>query len=151
MFDVLVYLFENYLEFPAPREPDALVRKLSMAGFEQEEISEALHWLDGLHTAAGLAGTRKVPVSGIRHFAEDELYKLATECRGFLVFLESAGVIDSALRELIIDRAMALEDREVSLPRFKLIVLMVLWNQSHELDSLLVDSLLGDDAPPTMH
>ena len=37
MIDILVYLFENYLPDACP-EPALLARKLSAAGFEQEEI-----------------------------------------------------------------------------------------------------------------
>ena len=48
MFDILVYLFETYVHAGACPESDQLARKLSAAGFEEEEISEALSWLDGL-------------------------------------------------------------------------------------------------------
>ena len=52
MFDILVYLFESYIHADACPEPDQLTRKLSAAGFEQEEISEALEWLAGLRRVA---------------------------------------------------------------------------------------------------
>ena len=52
MFDILVYLFESYIHADACPEPDQLSRKLSAAGFEQEEISEALEWLNGLRRVA---------------------------------------------------------------------------------------------------
>ena len=48
MFDVLMYLFETYYNPEACPDPDALVRKLSAAGFERDEIDEALDWLDVL-------------------------------------------------------------------------------------------------------
>ena len=48
MFDILVYLFENYVHADACPEPAQLARKLTAAGFEEEEISEALDWLSGL-------------------------------------------------------------------------------------------------------
>ena len=38
MFDILVYLFENYVHADACPEPAQLARKLSAAGFEEEEI-----------------------------------------------------------------------------------------------------------------
>lgn len=49
------------------------------------------------------------------------------------------------LRELIIDRAMAID--ELSLEHFKIIVLMVLWSRNQAVDGLLVETLL-DDANP---
>ena len=52
MFDVLVYLYENYWRPDACPEHDQLTRKLSSVGFESEEIEEALSWLDGVAVAA---------------------------------------------------------------------------------------------------
>ena len=52
MFDVLVYLYENYWRPDACRDHDQLARKLSSVGFESDEIQEALSWLDGVATAA---------------------------------------------------------------------------------------------------
>ena len=46
MIDILVYLFENYPPDACP-EPAVLARKLTAAGFESEEISAALSWLEG--------------------------------------------------------------------------------------------------------
>ena len=48
MFDVLVYLYENYWRPDACPDHDQLTRKLSSVGFESDEIQEALTWLDGL-------------------------------------------------------------------------------------------------------
>ena len=56
MFDILVYLFENFFHADAYPEPEQLALKLSAAGFEDEEISEALQWLDELQEV----GTGKV-------------------------------------------------------------------------------------------
>ena len=58
MFDVLVYLYENYWRPDACPEHDQLTRKLSSVGFESEEIEDALTWLDGL--AAAEAADSKV-------------------------------------------------------------------------------------------
>ena len=52
MFDVLVYLYENYWRPDACPDHDQLSRKLSAVGFESDEIQEALHWLDGLAETA---------------------------------------------------------------------------------------------------
>mgnify|MGYP001770310173 CR=1 FL=1 len=52
MFDILVYLFESYIHADACPESDQLARKLAAAGFEDEEISEALEWLAGLRRVA---------------------------------------------------------------------------------------------------
>jgi Smg protein len=52
MFEVLVYVYENYWHGNACPEPNRLSRKLTAAGFEAEEINDALVWLDGLNAAA---------------------------------------------------------------------------------------------------
>jgi uncharacterized protein Smg (DUF494 family) len=48
MIDILVYLFENYHDFSARPKTKTLKRRLSAVGFEQEAITTALSWLDGL-------------------------------------------------------------------------------------------------------
>lgn len=148
MFDILVYLFQNFSHADACPGPAQLALKLSAAGFEDEEISEALQWLDGL-SQAGVNGTPALAANGdsIRCFSAEELAKLDVESRGFLVFLESAGVLEPQMRELIIERAMALATRAVPLPRLKIIVLMVLWQQRQAMDTLILEELLsGNDA-----
>ena len=52
MFDVLVYLYENYWRPDACPDHRQLSRKLSAAGFERDEIQDALRWLDGLAAGA---------------------------------------------------------------------------------------------------
>src|SRR5665647_2033712 len=52
MFEVLVYVYENYWQGDACPELPQLGRKLTAAGFDAEEIQEALVWLDGLNVAA---------------------------------------------------------------------------------------------------
>ena len=48
MFEILMYLFESYFDAGTYPEVDKLERKLTAAGFEEEEISEALSWLSAL-------------------------------------------------------------------------------------------------------
>ena len=52
MFEVLVFVYENYWRGDACPELHQLERKLSAHGFEPDEIHEALVWLDGLNSAA---------------------------------------------------------------------------------------------------
>ena len=145
MFDILVYLFENYVHADACPEGEQLARKLTDAGFEEDEIHEALEWLSGLRSpSAALIGAAPGQAT-TRIFSEVELARIDTPCRGFLAFLENADMLDSASREVIIERAMAVTDSTLTLNRFKVIVLMVLWQQDMEMDSLLLDELLVED------
>ena len=87
----------------------------------------------------------------IRCFGQEEIVKLDTECRGFLAFLESAGVLNPLTRELILDRAMALSDHTVPLSRLKIIVLMVLWSQHQAMDTLILEELLSGSEARYLH
>jgi len=157
MFEILVYLFENYVHADACPESDQLARKLSAAGFEDEEISEALAWLSGLRAGASSPPLLRRPApDSVRIFAPREESGLDGECRGFLLFLESAGILDATMRELIIERALALNGFTLTLHRFKIIVLMILWQQDQTLDTLILDELLTgeddpDDSPALLH
>ena len=149
MIDILVYLFENYFDFSLHPKPDALARKLNAAGFDKDEISEAIAWLSDLKDA------RVVELCGdprsLRIYTRAEQQKLDVECQGFLCFLEVAEVITPALRELIIERALLLKDFTVSLAKFKIIVLMVLWSREQDLEPLIVEELLYDTDPELQH
>ena len=50
MFDVLMYLFETYVQSDADLmvDQDELAEELSRAGFHQDEIYKALAWLEHL-------------------------------------------------------------------------------------------------------
>lgn len=143
MFDILVYLFENYVHAQACPESEQLARKLSAAGFEDEEISDALQWLSGLRRiSAELPAISAPRPDSVRIYAPAEEARLDVDCRGFVAFLESAGVLDSAMREMIIERALALDGFNLNLHRLKIIVLIVLWQQEKPLDVLILDELL---------
>ena len=149
MIDILVYLFENYFDFSLHPKPDALARKLNAAGFDKDEISQAIAWLSGLKDA------RIVEFCGdprsLRIYTSEEQQKLDAECRGFMRFLEAAEVITPTLRELIIERALLLKDFTVSLAKFKIIVLMVLWSREQDLEPLIVEELLYDADLERLH
>ncbi|HEY6896261.1 MAG TPA: DUF494 domain-containing protein [Rhodocyclaceae bacterium] len=145
MIDILVYLFENYLPEACP-EPVALARKLTAAGFEEDEISEALNWLEDLdQSETVLVCLRPQGASGIRFYDEEEQSRLSLECRGFITLLEQAGSLDPELRELVIERALALTDGEISLSKLKVIVLAVMWRRQREFDVLILEELLSED------
>jgi Smg protein len=150
MFDVLVYLFENYYQADLYPDQDTLSRKLHAAGFENEDISEALDWLNGLARFNDLPQTLETSGSQ-RAYTDDELGKLSTEGRGFIVFLESARVLSPVLREVILERAMALREEVVGLEKLKVIALMVLWARKGNVDALILDELIPDDEKPQMH
>jgi Smg protein len=140
MFDVLVFLYENYWRPDACPDHDQLTRKLSAVGFESEEIQEALSWLDGLTHAADGHASSQAPTS-LRVYTPAEQELLGEESIGFISFLESAGVLPAPMREMVIDRASAIGAAPLELDDLKVIVLMVFWSLGEEPDALILDEL----------
>ena len=164
MFEVLVYVYENYWQGDACPELQRLSRKLTAAGFEAEEIQAALVWLDGLNVAA--QGTQislpaKTPqdaepsavpghaiqpqsADSLRVYSVAEQVHLGAQSLGFVSFLESSGVLPPHMREIVVDRAMAAPGDPVTLDDLKIIVLMVYWSFGEEPDALVLDELCDD-------
>ena len=143
MFEILMYLFESYFDAGSYPEPDKLSRKLSAAGFEEEEISDALTWLSALQQQNSDHYPAELQHAGVRYFAALECLRIGDEARRFLVFAEQQHIISAVEREMILDRAVALHQDNLGLDKLKLIMLMVLWNRHEHLDPLLVEELLA--------
>ena len=152
MFDVLVYLYENYGAFDTCPDADVLGRSLADAGFDADEIREALYWLQGLTSLLEQAPEVVSHSSGgTRIYVPAEVDRLGEPALGFLMFLDRAGQITSRQREIIIERALAVPEVPVSLSTLKIIVLMVLWSHSGDIDFLLLEELLDGDSPKLLH
>lgn len=165
MFEVLVFVYENYYAGDSCPEPAHLERKLNAVGFESDEISDALQWLNGLNTAArgseGFIGTsqlvppepwlREPCATSVRIYPIAEQHHLGPICLGFISFLETAGVLPASMREVVIDRAMAAPGAPVSLDDLKIIILMVYWSFGQEPDALVLDELCDDVSDRIAH
>lgn len=140
VLDVLLFLFENYLEEEIEgREVDHALRdELEGVGFPKEAIDHAFDWLEGLEDrrrnpdAAPSLGT-------IRVYAPDEQRKLSAACRGFIIHLEQLGILQPQQRELVIERLLALDERVdtdvIEVDHVKWTVLMVLFDQPGQEDA----------------
>lgn len=159
MFEVLVFVYEHYWRGDACPELPQLERRLSAHGFEPTEIHEALVWLDGLNLAAqstclpdaDAGHLPETPDAGspqstgsMRIYSVAEQDHLGAQCLGFIWFLESSGVLPPAMREIVVDRAMAAPGDPVALDDLKIIVLMVYWSFGQEPDALVLDELCDD-------
>jgi Smg protein len=151
MFDILMFLFESY--FHAGRYPnsDKLSRKLSAAGFEDEDIHLALTWLSGLEQLNKANYPSTINSSNGRFYADLEIKRISFEVRSFLTFWEQNKIITPVEREMILDRAVALNRENLPLDKIKLIVLIVLWNQRQDLDPLIVEDLLTPADSSRLH
>ena len=172
MFEVLVFVYENYCPIDANPQWEQLERKLNAVGFEAEEIQEALVWLRGLSLVAsgarsdgseaepsptqahraldidtverGCPGFRDASATSMRIYSTAEQDHLGSQCLGFVSFLESTGVLTAQLREIVVDRAMAAPGDPDGLDDLKIIVLMVYWSFGEEPDALVLDELCDD-------
>ncbi|HCI54101.1 MAG TPA: DUF494 domain-containing protein [Gallionella sp.] len=151
MFEILMYLFESYIDAGSYPAPDKLSRKLSAAGFEGEDIDEALSWLSALREQNSDSYPVVLAHSGMRFFAELEFSLIGAEARQFLLFAEQQKMITSIEREIIIDRALALQQKDLGLDKLKLIMLIVLWDRHHDLSPLLVEELLVPITSTQLH
>ncbi len=167
MFEVLVFVYENYWRGDACPQWEQLGRKLTAVGFEPEEIQDALAWLTDLTAATrgaqephaqgrAAAPDRPVPdqtagADSMRIYSVDEQNRLGAECLGFLHFMESAQVLPAAMREVVIDRAMASSSEMLGLDDLKIIVLMVYWSFGQEPDALVLDELCDDPGDRIAH
>jgi len=154
VLDLLMYLFENYIYEEPESTPDreSLTDSLEEAGFSSAEIDRAFAWLDGL------AEQRKLPDLGhhsdnpVRVFSAEETRRLDVDARGFILYLENAGVLDAARREQVLDRLSALDSADIDIEDVKWVVLMVLFNQpGQEANYAWMEDLMFDDEGELRH
>lgn len=169
MFEVLVFVYENYWRGAACPELGALERKLNAVGFEADEIQDALTWLNDLQLAArglqqpaaGADDSSSAPLvevtrltqspHSMRVYSTAEQDHLGAACLGFVTFLETAGMMPAHMREIVIDRAMAAPADPLPLDDLKIIVLMVFWSLGEEPDALVLDELCDDTTHRVAH
>lgn len=156
VLDVLLYLFENYLDDEA--EPDSyadrdvLTVELEAAGFPHAEIDKAFDWLEGLAVEREDVPSAQRAAGAMRIFNPQELDRLDVRCRGFLRHLENVGILDAAQREVVIDRILALDTDTVDLDDIKWVILMVLFNQpGQEMAFARMEDLVFEDRGAVLH
>ncbi len=151
IFDVLIYLFENYLDGDSDNYPDTdvIASELLDAGFQQPDVSKAFDWLESL---ADMDSITPAVSPSFRIFSSQEIAVFDLECRDFLMFLEHTGILSPANREIAIDRAMALKDENITLDRLKWIVLMVLLSQPGDSAAFSrMEDIVYDLIPSSLH
>ncbi|VAX06256.1 Protein of unknown function Smg [hydrothermal vent metagenome] len=129
--DILIYLFENCMDMEQTATPSQgeLQAELAQVGFPDAMIKKAFQWLDELAWRQSSCQQNAQADHAIRIYAAHEIIRLDTECRGLLLFLEQHKILDQISRELVIDRALALDTAHISVDELRWIVLLVLMNQ----------------------
>jgi Smg protein len=154
VLDVLMYLFENYMDegpdFPPDQE--TLTSELTEAGFARGEISKAFSWLETLSQVREGLQSMSAGRGGMRHYHPVECGRLDKRCRGFLQQMESSGVLDAITRELVLDRVMALGTGDISLEQLKWVMWMVLFHQpGQEYAHSVLEELVFDERDGYLH
>ena len=157
MFDILMYMFENYIHSEAELFVDhkELTDELSRAGFQEGEIYKALDWLEKL---ASLQKSENRPFANAGHhmstrvYTEDEMLYLDVECRGFILFLEQCNLLNFESRELVIDRICELDQPLLCIEDLKWVILMVLVNiPGHEKAYSQMEDQVFEQADGPLH
>ncbi|MBW9313042.1 DUF494 domain-containing protein [Escherichia coli] len=132
MFDVLMYLFETYIHTEAELrvDQDKLEQDLTDAGFDREDIYNALLWLEKLADyQEGLAEPMQLASDPLSM----RIYTLKSvkdwmPAVVVLLFLEQIQVLNLETREMVIERVLALDTAEFDPEDLKWVILMVLFN-----------------------
>ena len=155
LLDVLMYLFENHINdtLQVANSAEYVNEDMISAGFNHRQINEAVQWFDQLYDL--LQNIGKYPdfsITGMRIFSQEETNKITSRARGFLQDLSRKGLIDATLREIIIDRAMALDESYVSVSELKWVSLMVLYNQlSHSEELHFLEEIILSEKDIVRH
>jgi len=156
VIDVLMYIFSSYADQDEnlPEDRDGIEAELRSAGFDPLEIDKAFDWLDGLAKVEEDPGSIQSS-SATRILAPQESARIAYSAYGFLLFLEQSGVLTPKLREMVINRVMALEsDSAVDIEELKWVVMMVLFNSAEEQDEnalMHYEDIVFADQPAIFH
>lgn len=140
MFEILMFLFENYMEGKVTLNADnkTVLLELEKAGFDRFEIERALNWIDGLNEIQHFDQLHLINPLSIRHYLPEEKERLSPEGQGFILYLEQLNILDAPTREIVIDRIMALDPTEVNMGRIRWVILMALFNQPEKRAALLL-------------
>lgn len=154
LVDILIYLYEHYMDGDeeTPSDQSQLHEELIQAGFPEKQIDRAFDWMDELVMRQGEGDFQGRSPHAMRIYTDAEQARLDIEARGFLFFLEQNEILDPISRELVIDRAMALDEEQVGVEELKWISLLVLVNQPGQESAFAqMESLVYNDAPVYLH
>lgn len=127
VIDVLFYLFDDILTEEGTDETDFefVANSLEEAGFAREDITRAMTWF---YAFGSLDETPPhVGQHAIRIFSAREREFLDDECQNFLYGLQRNAVLDGSTLEMVIERALALEE-PLDIESLRWVVLMVMMN-----------------------
>lgn len=157
MFEVLVYMFENYIDTHFRPDESTLSKELFAAGFDEQDINNAFDWFNQLELMTEQSDVFENPNHvSTRIFTDDELKKITGESIGFVLFLVQAHILNTAQRELVLELAMNLPQPQINIEEMRWIVLMTTWGASKSgpdktKEYLFIEDALLNKQKPTLH
>ncbi|MGH8300787.1 MAG: DUF494 family protein [Steroidobacteraceae bacterium] len=155
---VLIYVYDHYMLADPADVPERhhMLEDLQQRGFSVTDVVQAMEWLSALvgdqRALPGPADTLAEDGGAVRIFADGELSRLSADCRAFLMLLDRQHVLTLRQRELVIDRALALDVEEVDVEQLKWVVLLVLSSQpGQELAFARFESVMSATAGTIRH
>jgi len=131
VLDILMYLFETYLDDEQSDIPseDSIRGELAKIGFHDAKVTKAFDWLDDLAILKdNYATIEQLDNNSFRIFTASEIEKFDKQARGVLIDLVELSILTPTQREIIIDKALALDITPIDQEQMKWVVLMVLFN-----------------------
>jgi Smg protein len=131
---VLIYVYDHYMLADPADVPERhrMLEDLQRRGFSVSEVVQAMEWLSALvgdqRASADEADAESVRAA-LRVFDGGELSRMSADSRAFLMLLDRQHVLTPQQRELVIERALALDVDEVEVEQLKWVVLLVLSSQ----------------------
>ncbi len=150
MVDIFFYLFENYNGIAQCPDAPTLARRMAYEGFDEHEVHAAVLWIEQLRQPLPMTQYHRMTQGSSRVYHSSERSQIGDEGIALLAQLEQAGSIDDIQRERIVERCMLLPHAMTSVDQFKALLLTIMWAENHDIDELLLHSLL-DHFDDVMH
>lgn len=154
VFDILMYLFETYLDDDQSEIPSAdnIRNELSRIGFNDSNVDKSFKWLDDLSTLKEYNFTiEQIDNNSFRTFSAIESSTFDQQAQAVLIELVNLNILTPTQREIIIDKALALDIAPINQEQMKWVVLMVLFNMPDSAGSFTwIQDLLYQEFP-TIH
>ncbi len=122
-----------------------IVEELLASGFEAEEIDAAFLWMESFPLQGGASDHAELTIPSQRIFTTEECQAISCEGRGFLTQIRGLGILDDASQEDIIQKAVQLDEDEMTLADMKNLTALTLLTRSHNEWLREVDCFMDDD------
>lgn len=129
LIPILLYIFDHHMknnELQVEKIED-LLEDLETAGFDKELSATAVAWLEdiiSLHKAESMHTNTESTAT--RVFTPEEISILSTEVRGYILYLERAGILNPVTRERVLNRLISVDEYPIEVEHVKLVTMLVL-------------------------